>query len=79
MILELITRIFQNILIAGLLCVLVMNLGGRNIPSRYKKNIFVVILVILLMGMVSASWASVIARVSLTIVGIYFAFKYICK
>lgn len=76
---DIIKLIFQNVLLAGLLYVLLINLCGRKIPQRFRKKIFVVILVLLLIGMVNKSWGSGLARLILLVMGLYMGFKFLCE
>lgn len=76
---KIINTVFQNVLLAGLLYVLILNLCGRRIPQRFRRKIFVIILIVLLIGMVNISWGSALAKLFLLISGLYMGFKFLCE
>lgn len=71
--------IFERLILSGLIWVLITSLGGKLIPPKLKKKLFVIIASIMLISIFSVFLANKIATVLLMVSGVYLAFSFLCK
>ena len=76
---EFLKQVFQNVLLAFLIYLLILYLGGNRIPSKYKKSVYMTILIVLLMSMVNPCLAGIVSKIILMIYGGIVILKLICK
>ena len=76
---EFLKQVFQNVLLAFLIYLLILYLGGNRIPSKYKKSVYMTILIVLLMSMINPFLAGVISKIVFMIYGGIIILKLICK
>lgn len=76
---EFLNQVFQNVLLAFLIYLLILYLGGNRIPSKYKKSVYMTILIVLLMSMVNPCLAEIVSKIILMIYGGIVILKLICK
>jgi len=76
---EFLKQVFQNVLLVFLIYLLILYLGGNRIPSKYKKSVYMTILIVLLMSMVNPCLAGIVSKIILMIYGGIVILKLICK